>query len=200
VRPIYEDNKDCVLLYACGWSEYTSLPSNSHIKYNCPGTGSRITTRTVYSCTLAGGVSTPACPATHTSSTTAKVPVTISQQVTVYNCTLAAGVSTPACPATHTSSTTAQVPVAVSQQGTVYSCMLAGEVSTPACPATHTSSTTAQVPVTVSQQVTVYNCMLVGWSEYTSLPSNSHIKYNCPGTGNRITTRDCVQLYAFGVE
>ena len=37
VRPIYEDNKDCVLLYACGWSEYTSLPSNSHIKYNCPG-------------------------------------------------------------------------------------------------------------------------------------------------------------------
>jgi hypothetical protein len=37
VRPIYEDNQDCVLLYACGWSEYTSLPSNSHIKYNCPG-------------------------------------------------------------------------------------------------------------------------------------------------------------------
>ena len=37
VRPIYEDNSDCVLLYACGWQEYTSLPSNSHIKYNCGG-------------------------------------------------------------------------------------------------------------------------------------------------------------------
>ena len=37
VRPIYEDNSDCVLLYACGWQEYNSLPSNSHIKYNCAG-------------------------------------------------------------------------------------------------------------------------------------------------------------------
>ena len=26
VRPIYEDNADCVLLYACGWQEYSSLP------------------------------------------------------------------------------------------------------------------------------------------------------------------------------
>ena len=37
VRPIYEDNSDCVLLYACGWQEYSCLPSNSHIKYNCSG-------------------------------------------------------------------------------------------------------------------------------------------------------------------
>ena len=37
VRPIYEDNSDCVLLYACGWQEYFCLPSNSHIKYNCNG-------------------------------------------------------------------------------------------------------------------------------------------------------------------
>ena len=35
VKPVYEDNSDCLLLYACGWSEYNNLPSNSHIKYNC---------------------------------------------------------------------------------------------------------------------------------------------------------------------
>ena len=29
VKPVYEDNGDCVLLYACGWQEYASLPSNS---------------------------------------------------------------------------------------------------------------------------------------------------------------------------
>ena len=37
VRPVYEDNGDCVLLYACGWQEYASLPSNSHIKHNLGG-------------------------------------------------------------------------------------------------------------------------------------------------------------------
>ena len=37
VKPVYEDNGDCVLLYACGWQEYSSLPSNSHIKHNCGG-------------------------------------------------------------------------------------------------------------------------------------------------------------------
>ena len=37
VKPVYEDNSDCVLLYACGWQEYQSLPSNSHIKHNCGG-------------------------------------------------------------------------------------------------------------------------------------------------------------------
>ncbi len=37
VKPVYEDNGDCVLLYACGWQEYASLPSNSHIKHNLGG-------------------------------------------------------------------------------------------------------------------------------------------------------------------
>ena len=37
VKAVYEDNSDCVLLYACGWQEYQSLPSNSHIKHNCGG-------------------------------------------------------------------------------------------------------------------------------------------------------------------
>ena len=37
MKPVYEDNGDCVLLYACGWQEYASLPSNSHIKHNLGG-------------------------------------------------------------------------------------------------------------------------------------------------------------------
>ena len=33
IKPIYQDNGECVMLYYCGWQEIQSLPSNSYIRW-----------------------------------------------------------------------------------------------------------------------------------------------------------------------
>ena len=37
VKPIYQDNGECLMLYCCGWQDLHNLPSNSHIRHFCHG-------------------------------------------------------------------------------------------------------------------------------------------------------------------